>query len=55
MSEKMKSIHKAYCDYEVAKANNRRVLAVKEEKRIKGIITSHVSKATLATQLLALY
>lgn len=57
MSEKAKSIHKAYCNYEIAKAKSSRIFSVpnNKEQRIKGIKTANVSKAMLAMQLAELF
>lgn len=57
MSEKAKSIHNAYCDYEVAKAKHpSRIYSVRAEIKTKnGIKTHNMSKAMLARQLALLY
>ena len=57
MSEKAKSIHNAYCDYEIAKAKTpSRIYSVRSESRKpKGIKTHNKSKAMLARQLALLY
>ena len=57
MSEKAKSIHNAYCDYEVAKAKHpSRIYSVRTEvKRTQGIKTHNMSKAMLARQLASLF
>lgn len=57
MSEKQKSIHNAYCDYEVAKASKpSRIYSVREEvKRNHGIKTNNMSKAMLAQTLASLF
>ena len=57
MSEKAKSIHNAYCDYEVAKAKHpSRIYSVRTEvKRTHGIKTHNMSKAMLARQLASLF
>lgn len=57
MSEKQKTIHNAYCDYEVAKAKaSSRIMSVRTEvtRKPKGIKTHNMSKAMLARQLAAL-
>ena len=55
MSEKQKSIHNAYCDYEIAKASRPpRIYSVKP-KRKSGIKTHNMSKAMLAQQLASLF
>lgn len=58
MSEKQKTIHNAYCDYEVAKAKQpSRIMSVRTEvtRKPKGIKTTGVSRAMIARQLAALY
>lgn len=57
MSEKQKSIHNAYCDYEVAKASRpSRIYSVRTEvKRNHGIKTHNMSKAMLAQTLASLF
>lgn len=57
MSEKQKSIHNAYCDYEVAKASRpSRIYSVRAEvKRNHGIKTNNMSKAMLALELASLF
>lgn len=57
MSEKQKSIHNAYCDYEVAKASRpSRIYSVRAEvKRNHGIKTHNMSKAMLAQTLASLF
>ena len=55
MSEKQKSIHNAYCDYEVAKASRPpRIYSVKPKHK-SGIKTHNMSKAMLARQLASLF
>ena len=55
MPEKQKSIHNAYCDYEIAKASKPlRIYSVKP-KRKNGIKTHNMSKAMLARQLASLF
>ena len=55
MSEKAKSIHNAYCDYEVEKAKQpSRIYSVIPQKT-KGIKTHNMSKAMLARQLASLF
>lgn len=53
MSEKHKTIHNAYCNYQVEKASKpSRIYSVKAEiKSNKGIKTTGLSKAMLAKQL----
>ena len=57
MSERAKATHKAFCDYEVAKANKpSRIYTVrKQERRPLGIYTSNLSRAMLARQLASLF
>lgn len=58
MSEKAKTIHNTYCDYEVAKAKSpSRIYSVRSEVKRKpqGIKTHNMSKAMLARQLALLY
>lgn len=57
MSEKQKSIHNAYCDYEVAKASKpSRIYSVRTETRKPhGIKTHNMSKAMLAQTLASLF
>ena len=57
MSEKAKSIHNAYCNYEVAKAKSQsRIYSVRTEvKRNHGIKTHNMSKAMLALELASLF
>lgn len=59
MSEKQKTIHNAYCDYEVAKAKAKqppRIYSVRAEvKRNHGIKTNNMSKAMLAQTLASLF
>lgn len=58
MSEKAKSIHNAYCDYEVAKAKHpSRIYSVRSEVKRKpqGIKTYNMGKAILARQLASLF
>ena len=55
MSEKAKSIHNAYCDYEIAKASRpSRIYSVKQKRKI-GIKTHNMSKAMLAQTLASLF
>lgn len=55
MSEKAKSIHNAYCDYEIAKANRPpRIYSVKPKHK-SGIKTHNMSKAMLAQTLASLF
>lgn len=53
MSDKYKTIHTAYCNYQVEKASKpSRIYSVKAEiKSNKGIKTTGLSKAMLAKQL----
>lgn len=58
MSEKTKTIHNAYCDYEIAKAKQlSRIYSVRSEVKPKpgGIKTYNMSKAMLARQLASLF
>ena len=55
MPEKQKSIHNAYCNYEVAKAKHPpRIYSVKP-KRKSGIKTHNMNKAMLARKLSSLF
>ena len=55
MSEKAKSIHNAYCNYEIAKASRpSRIYSVKPKHK-SGIKTHNKSKAMLARQLASLF
>ena len=55
MPEKQKSVHNAYCDYEIAKANRpSRIYSVKP-KRKNGIKTHNMRKAMLARKLASLF
>ena len=55
MSEKAKSIHNAYCDYEVEKASRPpRIYSVKPKHK-SGIKTHNMSKAMLAQTLASLF
>lgn len=53
MSDKYKTIHNAYCNYQVAKSSKpSRIYSVKTEiKSNKGVKTTGLSKAMLAKQL----
>ena len=55
MSEKSKSIHNAYCDYEVAKASKPPQIYSVKPKRKSGIKTHNMSKAMLAQQLASFF
>lgn len=57
MSEKQKTTHNAYCDYEVARAkSSSRICSVRTETRKpKGIKTHYKSKAMLARVLASLF
>lgn len=57
MSEKQKTIHNAYCDYEVEKAKQpSRIYSVRAEvKRNHGIKTNNMSKAMLAQTLASFF
>lgn len=58
MSEKAKSIHNAYCDYEIAKAKHpSRIYSVRSEvkRKPRGIKTYNMSKAMLAQTLASLF
>ena len=55
MSEKAKSIHNAYCDYEVVKVKQSlRIYSVKPNHK-SGIKTHNMSKAMLALKLASLF
>ena len=57
MNKKAKEVHKAFCDYEVEKANKpSRIYTVREQERKPlGIRTSNLSRAMLAQQLVSLF
>lgn len=58
MSDKAKSVHNAYCDYEIAKANKpTRIYSVRTEvtRKPHGIRTHNMSRAILARQLASLF
>ena len=56
MSEKTKQTHKAYCDYEITKANKTsRIYTVKVPQKKPQIRTFGLSKVVLAQQLASLY
>ena len=57
MNKKTKEVHKAFCDYEVEKANKlSRLYTVREQKRkTLGFRTSGLSRAMLAQQLASLF
>lgn len=55
MSEKMKSTHNTFCNYEITKAKSARIMSVREERKSRGIKTANVSKAVLAIQLAELF
>lgn len=57
MREKAKSIHNAYCDYEVAKAKSpSRIYSIRTESRkLHGIKTHNMSRAMLARELALLF
>ena len=57
MTEKTKEVHKAFCDYEVEKANKpSRIYTVREQERKPlGIRTNNLSRAMLARQLASLF
>lgn len=55
MSEKAKSIHDAYCNYEIAKAKSSRTISVKPKRKPHGIKTHNKSKAMLAQTLASLF
>ena len=58
MSEKAKTIHNAYCDYEVAKAKSpSRIYSVRSEvkREPQGIKTHNMSRAMLAQTLASLF
>lgn len=55
MPEKQKSVHNAYCDYEVAKASKpSRIYSVKQKHK-NGIKTHNMSKAMLTQTLASLF
>ena len=55
--EKKKAVHKAFCDYEIAKANKpSRIYTVRQQERKPlGIRTSNLSRAMLAMELASLF
>ena len=55
MPEKQKSIHNAYCDYEVTKAKHPTSISSVIPQKTKGIRTKNMSKAMLARQLASLF
>ena len=57
MSEKAKSIHNNFCNYEIAKAKNgSRIYSIRTETRKShGIKTHNMSRAMLARQLASLF
>lgn len=57
MSDKQKTTHNRFCNYEIAKAKSSRIFSVpnNKEQRIKGIKTANVSKEMLAMQLAELF
>lgn len=57
MREKAKSIHNAYCDYEVSKAKqpSRICSVLAETRKPHGIKTHNMSRAMLARQLASLF
>ena len=55
MPEKQKSIHNAYCDYEVAKASRPPQIYSVKPKHKSGIKTHNMSKAMLAQTLASLF
>ena len=58
MNKKAKEVHKAFCNYEIVKANKPlRIYTVREPAQRKplGIRTSNLSRAMLARQLASLF
>ena len=58
MTEKEKQVHDAFCNYEIAKANQRirvRTYSAYKQQKTLGIRTSGLSKAMLAMQLASLF
>ena len=57
MNKKAKEVHKAFCDYEVEKANKPlRIYSIREpQRKPSGIRTSGLSRAMLARQLASLF
>ena len=58
MTEKAKQVHNAFCDYEIAKANQRtrvRTYSSYKQQKTLGIRTSGLSKAMLVMQLASLF
>lgn len=55
MPEKQKSIHNAYCDYEIAKASKPPRICSVKPKHKSGIKTHNMNKAMLAKKLASLF
>lgn len=57
MSEKQRTVHNTYCDYQIAKAKSpSRIYSVRDTQKKKlGIRTSGLSKAMLVRQLASLF
>ena len=58
MTKTLKVTHKEFCDYEIAKANQRirvRTYSAYKQQKTLGIRTSGLSKAMLAMQLASLF
>ena len=57
MNKKAKEVHKAFCDYEVAKAKSLCIKTVRKptQQKPNGIRTSGLSRAMLAQQLASLF
>ena len=57
MSERAKSTHNTFCNYEIAKANKpSRIYTVRQQERKPlGIRTSNLSRAMLTRQLASLF
>ena len=58
MTKKEKQVHDAFCNYEIAKANQRirvRTYSAYKQQKTLGIRTSGLSKAMLAMQLASLF
>lgn len=53
-NKRFEQSHKHFCDYEIAKANKRKVLTQRKQI-VQGIKTSGKSKAMLALELASLF
>ena len=57
MTKSLKEVHKAFCDYEVAKAKSLRIRTVRKplQQKPNGIRTSGLSREMLAMELASLF